>query len=216
MVVGAVSVLGSSMVVSKTCCTSLYFDPVSSCDFNLTCQNRGLSGKNRLPRLLGSLELRSCSFLDVSSTRALLSVKNLTKRRKKSKSLVVVNELAGQYEDNFDDIKNQIIDYFTYKAVRTVLIQLYEMNPPKYLWFYKYVSSNEQGYGKSFLRELGKVEHSLAERVMVTRLHLYGKWIKECDHAEIYQKISDQNLELMRQRLIETVVWPSDDTEILG
>ncbi|CAM8955355.1 unnamed protein product [Rhodiola kirilowii] len=29
-----------------------------------------------------------------------------------------------------------------------------------------------------FLRTLGKERHELAERVMVTQLHLYGKWIK--------------------------------------
>jgi hypothetical protein len=29
------------------------------------------------------------------------------------------------------------MNYFTYKAVRTVMTQLYEMNPPSYRWFYK-------------------------------------------------------------------------------
>ncbi|RID41668.1 hypothetical protein BRARA_J01608 [Brassica rapa] len=52
----------------------------------------------------------------------------------------------------------------------------------------------------------------LAERVMITRLHLYGKWIKKCDHGKIYQDITDENLALMRERLMETVIWPSDDS----
>jgi hypothetical protein len=52
----------------------------------------------------------------------------------------------------------------------------------------------------------------LAERVMITRLHLYSKWIKKCDHAKMYEKISNENLEIMRQRLMETVAWPTDDT----
>uniref|UniRef100_A0A0A9C5N7 Uncharacterized protein n=1 Tax=Arundo donax TaxID=35708 RepID=A0A0A9C5N7_ARUDO len=47
---------------------------------------------------------------------------------------------------------------------------------------------------------------------MITRLHLYGKWIKKCDHAKMYEKISDENLALMRERLMETVIWPTDDT----
>lgn len=84
---------------------------------------------------------------------------------------------------------------------------------------------------------------------MLTRLHLYGKWVKviedkilvlefierlvksfvkkalmfihsmqKCNHAEIYKQISDENLELMRERLMETVIWPSDDsnTERIG
>ncbi|XP_028078673.1 chaperonin-like RbcX protein 2, chloroplastic [Camellia sinensis] len=86
------------------------------------------------------------------------------------------------------------------------------MNPPKYRWFYDFVASNKPGDGKRFIRILGKEKQDLAERVMVTRLHLYGRWVKKCDHAEIYKEISDQNLELMRERLMETVIWPSDDT----
>lgn len=35
---------------------------------------------------------------------------------------------------------------------------------------------------------------------------------QKCDHAAMYEEISDQNLELMRERLIQTVIWPSDDT----
>lgn len=34
---------------------------------------------------------------------------------------------------------------------------------------------------------------------------------KVCDHGAIYKEISDENLELMRERLLETIVWPSDD-----
>lgn len=36
--------------------------------------------------------------------------------------------------------------------------------------------------------------------------------MQKCNHAEIYQEISDENLELMRERLFETVIWPSDDS----
>jgi hypothetical protein len=31
----------------------------------------------------------------------------------------------------------EIMNYFTYKATKTVLYQLYEMNPPAYTWLYK-------------------------------------------------------------------------------
>ncbi|KAJ4780874.1 Chaperonin-like RbcX protein [Rhynchospora pubera] len=55
----------------------------------------------------------------------------------KSSRLVVVDELAGQYEDAFEDVDQQMVHYFTYKAVRTVLHQLYEMNPPVYTWLYR-------------------------------------------------------------------------------
>ena len=106
----------------------------------------------------------------------------------------------------------EIMNYFTYKATQTVLYQLYEMNPPAYTWLYNYLVVNDAKEGIHFLRALSKERQDLAERVMVTRLHLYGRWIKKCDHTKMYERISNENLELMRERLMETVVWPTDDT----
>lgn len=130
----------------------------------------------------------------------------------RAEGLAIVSNLGGQYEVGFGDVDLQLMNYFTYKAVRTVLTQLYEMNPPSYRWLYNFVAVNKPTDGKLFLRALGKERQELAERVMVTRLHLYGKWIKKCDHAKMYEKISEENLELMRERLLETVIWPTDDT----
>lgn len=146
------------------------------------------------------------------STRALRRSSSRKRQHKEGGGLVVVSELGGQYEDSFEDVKTQVLNYFTYKAVRTVLNQLYEMNPTHYRWLYDFVADNKPGEGKRFIRSLAKERQDLAERVMVTRLHLYAKWIKKCDHAKIYKEISDENLELMRERLIETVIWPGDDT----
>lgn len=48
------------------------------------------------------------------------------------------NALSVVCKSNWSHLwKQQMLNYFTYKAVRTVLHQLYEMNPPKYTWFYK-------------------------------------------------------------------------------
>lgn len=123
----------------------------------------------------------------------------------------IVSELGGQYEEVFNDVKLELRNCITKKAVRTVLVQLYEMNPPQYIWLHNFIAENDPSDGKVFLRNLAKEFHELAERVMITRLHLYGKWIKQCDHAEIYKEISDENLELMRERLMETIVWPTDE-----
>ncbi|KAL5567128.1 hypothetical protein UlMin_030292 [Ulmus minor] len=209
--VGALSVVGSSMVDSHTC-PCLCLDALSSANMNLkTSGDLVLQRGKQIGKPTGSL---SSSFVDSGHDRR-LSVKALpgiVRKQKKNRRLLIVNELGGQYEDSFEDVKMQILNYFTYKAVRTVMNQLYEMNPTQYRWFYDFVATNKPGDGKRFLRTLGKERHELAERVMVTRLHLYGKWIKKCDHAEIYKEISDENLELMRERLIETVIWPSDDS----
>lgn len=202
--------------VSLTCSSLFREITIPSCNLNSVGYLKNSIGKkhHHVPRL----DLSS-SFLDSSSVKALVNAKNnIVKTQRKNRGLVVMNNLGGQYEDNFEDVKKQVLEYFTYKAVRTVMNQLYEMNPTQYRWFYNYVATNELGYGKSFIRTLWKEQHELAERVMVTRLHLYGKWIKKCDHTELYERISDQNLELMRERLMETVVWPSDDSnsEVVG
>ncbi|KAF8041180.1 hypothetical protein BT93_B3186 [Corymbia citriodora subsp. variegata] len=218
--VGALSVVGSSVVESHTspclCVDSLPSSMSLKSSGDLVSLHRSTMGR-KLSRP-GSLELGS-SFLDswngwrleAKAVSGNMS-RRFAKKPRKHRNFKVVSELAGQYEDSFEDVKTQILNYFTYKAVRTVLNQLYEMNPTQYRWFYEFVATNKPGDGKRFIKILGKEKHDLAERVMITRLHLYGKWVKKCNHAEIYQEISDENLELMRERLMDTVIWPSDDT----
>ncbi|GMH07607.1 hypothetical protein Nepgr_009447 [Nepenthes gracilis] len=214
--VGTLPLVGSSILDSPPyTCPFLCLDALPSSNMNLknggeVCLSRNSVGRKQFVKQTGSLELSS-SFVD--SGKALsCGVNRCRKKQRKVRSLVIVSEVAGQYDDSFEDVKTQIFNYFTYKAVRTVLNQLYEMNPTQYKWFYDFVVTNNPGEGKRFIRTLGKEKHELAERVMVTRLHLYGKWVKKCNHAEMYKEISDENLELMRQRLMETVIWPTDDT----
>ncbi|KAI3764306.1 hypothetical protein L2E82_14313 [Cichorium intybus] len=151
-----------------------------------------------------------CSFVDDEWYARIVCLSLKNQHQVKVKKLIV-NELGGQYEEVFNDIKLELRNCFTAKAVRTVLYQLYEMNPPQYMWLHNFIAENDPADGKRFLQILAKEYQDLAERVMITRLHLYGKWIKQCDHAEIYKEISDENLELMRERLLETIVWPADD-----
>lgn len=104
---------------------------------------------------LGSSFTGSGIVFRLSSKR----VPRIANRRSKKKLLIVNEDVAGNYDDTFGDVQKvrtflmkivlkeqvshflrvlqQIVNYFTYKAVRTVLHQLYEMNPPQYTWFYK-------------------------------------------------------------------------------
>lgn len=225
--VGALSVVGSSVMDSHAGpCLCLDALPTSVKGGGELVLRRNSSVKRKKVKVAArSLELGS-SFVDSWDDWRLSSkmISNMVNRssmkqkQRRDRRLVIVNEVGGQYEDSFEDVKTQIQNYFTYKAVRTVLHQLYEMNPTQYMWFYNFVATNKPGDGKHFIRILGKEKQDLAERVMITRLHLYGKWVKKCDHAQMYKAISDENLELMRERLIETVIWPSDDsnTEKIG
>ncbi|PWA40162.1 chaperonin-like RbcX protein [Artemisia annua] len=199
--VGGITMVGSSVIDSHSS-PCLCVDSMTS---KTQLSHAKSEGKKHLFRP-GSLELRS-SFVHSNY----YAKTPCSKKQRKGKGLVVVNELGGQYEDTFRDVQAQLFNLFTYKAVRTVMNQLYEMNPTEYRWLYDFVVVNKPNDGKRFLRVLQKEKHELAERVMVTRLHLYGKWIKKVDHAEMYKDLSDQNLELMRERLMETVIWPSDD-----
>ncbi|KAK1435167.1 hypothetical protein QVD17_00927 [Tagetes erecta] len=199
--VGGISVVMDSHTSPCLCVDSL----PSKTHMNHTKTDHKSVGKKQL-FYPGSLELRS-SFVHSNYSATTSSCK----KQKRTKGLVVVNELGGQYDDTFRDVQAQLFNLFTYKAVRTVMNQLYEMNPTEYRWFYDFVVTNKPNDGKRFLRVLQKEKHELAERVMVTRLHLYGKWIKKVDHAAMYKDLSDQNLALMRERLMETVIWPSDD-----
>ncbi|XP_054797372.1 chaperonin-like RbcX protein 2, chloroplastic [Prosopis cineraria] len=206
--VGALSIMGSSALDSHAS-PCLCVDALPTTSMNLKSGGDSILWKKHSVRR-GAM-LLSSSFIDAGREWRLCVNRNPRKQRSNRRPKIV-NELGGQYEDTFGDVKMQLLNYFTYKAARTVLQQLYEMNPTQYRWFYEFVATNKPGDGKRFIRSLGKEKQDLAERVMVTRLDLYGKWVKKCNHAEIYQEISDENLELMRERLMETIKWPSDDT----
>ncbi|XP_031101254.1 chaperonin-like RbcX protein 2, chloroplastic [Ipomoea triloba] len=222
---GTLGVVVSSMVMDSHSSQCLCLNALPSCnlsggDLALHRNSSSTSLCRRQIKTPCSLEL-STSFLDRrglgKGQRGNFSSLKKQKQPKK-RGFTVVNELGGQYEETFEDVKSQILNYFTYKAVMTVLDQLQEMNPPQYQWLNGFIETNKPRDGKHFIRNLVKEKQDLAERVMITRLHLYGKWIKKCDHDELYNQISDQNLEVMRERLVEIVIWPSDDTntEVVG
>ncbi|KAL8159445.1 hypothetical protein V2J09_000982 [Rumex salicifolius] len=156
------------------------------------CRSSSATRRQLLSRqtaVSSSLELGS-SFVDAGKEFHKAVYRSFVRKQRSSpRSRVIVSELAGQYEDSFEDVKANAQSHHT-----------------------SFVVSNNPGEGKRFLKLLVKEHQELAERVMTTRLHLYGKWIKKCNHAEIYNGISEENLELMRERLMETVIWPSDDT----
>ncbi|KAK2992339.1 hypothetical protein RJ640_015427, partial [Escallonia rubra] len=162
---------------SSSSCPCLCFDQGS---LHVKVHSTREVGRSRRP-LKKQLNLSS-SFLDSWYQWRLSATSDPCSKaacsRKRFRKLSVVGELGGQYEEIFNDVKMQIRNYFTSKAVRTVLYQLHEMNPPQYMWFYNFVRSHEPEDGRLFLQALAKEKQELAERVMITRLHLYSKWIK--------------------------------------
>eukprot|EP00850_Spirogloea_muscicola_P016923 SM000141S00867 [mRNA] locus=s141:161049:162408:+ [translate_table: standard] len=77
-----------------------------------------------------------------------------------------------------------------------------------------FVVNNKPQDSKTFLRLLVKERQELGERVMVTRLHLFNKWVKKYNHEDLYKAIVAQNLDLLRERLMQTVNLSSDGDDI--
>ena len=146
---GSLFVIGSSVMDSPSA-------PCLCLDAH-TRSKKKIHGSSRKLEL-GSSFTGSSIVFRISSKR----VPRIASRRSKKKLLIVNEDVAGNYDDTFGDVKTvrtflnetncfkliwlshhffsvlqQLINYFTYKAVRTVLHQLYEMNPPQYTWFYK-------------------------------------------------------------------------------
>jgi hypothetical protein len=65
-----------------------------------------------------------------------------------------------------------LVSYLTYEAVRVVISQLRETNPPLYTWFYRFSSHERIQDGEAYLQDLLKVNQDLAFRVMTVRAHL--------------------------------------------
>ncbi|KAJ0083489.1 hypothetical protein Patl1_29775 [Pistacia atlantica] len=155
----ALSVVGSAVVDSHTgpcLCVEAAALPKNGGELAL---QRSSAKRKQVKRgvELGSSFVDSWQDWRVSSKMIWNNCSRKMKQQRRHGRFVIVNELAGQYEDSFEDVKMQILNYFTYKAVRTVMNQLYEMNPTQYRWFYDFVVSNKPGDGKRFLRTLVKV-----------------------------------------------------------
>lgn len=111
---GALSVVGSSIFDPKTC-PCLCLDALPSSNMSIKAGGgdlvwqRNSVGKKRLSRQ-GTVEMGS-SFVDSwhewrLEAKVLSSIVNKSSRRQhKARRLLVVSEVAGQYEDSFEDVK---------------------------------------------------------------------------------------------------------------
>jgi hypothetical protein len=70
------------------------------------------------------------------------------------------------------DTAKVLISYLTYRAVRVVVTQLSETNPPLSIWLSQFSSTGKVQDGEAYLRELIQANQDLALRVMTVRAHL--------------------------------------------
>ncbi len=70
------------------------------------------------------------------------------------------------------DTTATLISYLTYQAMRTVLSQLSEMDPPQALWLRQFSTSEKLQNGETYLQELMRERPDLAYRLMTVREHI--------------------------------------------
>ncbi|CAI5977495.1 unnamed protein product [Closterium sp. NIES-65] len=114
------------------------------------------------------------------------------------------NEGEISDEEYFADVEKQLMDYFTFKAVKTVLQQLLEMNPSQYSFLYDFTVNNRIVDGSTYIRTLVQERQELGERIMITRLDLFTRWKKRYSHSSMHDAIKEQNLALLREHLLQT------------
>lgn len=70
------------------------------------------------------------------------------------------------------DTSKTIISYLTYQAVRTVMSQLSETNPPLALWLHRFSSTENIQDGEAYIRSLFLEQQELAFRILTVREHI--------------------------------------------
>jgi hypothetical protein len=70
------------------------------------------------------------------------------------------------------DTTKVLSSYLTYQAVRVVISQLSETNPPLAIWLSNFSSGSKIQNGEAYIQELIEADQPLAFRVMTVREHL--------------------------------------------
>jgi hypothetical protein len=113
------------------------------------------------------------------------------------------------------DTGKVLTSYLTYQAVRIVVTQLSETNPPLAIWLNGFSSTGKIQDGEAYLQELLQEKQELAFRIMIVREHLATEvtdFLPEMTRTAIAQA----NMEHRRQHLerITQLHLPDQITEI--
>lgn len=98
------------------------------------------------------------------------------------------------------DTAKVLTSYFTYQALRIVLAQLSENDPPQALWLHSFSSRNSIQDGETYLLALLQEKQELAFRLMTVRQHL-AEEVSEFLPEMVCASIQQSNMEHRRQHL---------------
>lgn len=98
------------------------------------------------------------------------------------------------------DTAKTLSSYLTYQAVRTVLAQLSETNPPLALWLHRFSSTEKIQDGEVYIQNLFREKPDLALRIMTVREHL-AQEVADMLPEMVRDGIQQANVEHRRQHL---------------
>ena len=98
------------------------------------------------------------------------------------------------------DTAKTLSSYLTYQAVRTVLAQLSETNPPLALWLHSFSSTEKIQDGEAYIQNLFREKPDLALRIMTVREHL-AQEVADMLPEMVRDGIQQANVEHRRQHL---------------
>lgn len=98
------------------------------------------------------------------------------------------------------DTAKVLTSYFTYQAMRTILAQLSENDPPQALWLHAFSSRNSIQDGESYLLALLQEKQELAFRIMTVRQHM-AEEVAEFLPEMVRTSIQQSNTEHRRRHL---------------
>lgn len=98
------------------------------------------------------------------------------------------------------DTAKVLTSYFTYQALRLVLDQLRETDPPQALWLHAFSSRNSIQDGEAYLVALLQEKQELALRLMTVRQHL-AEEVADFLPEMVRTSIQQSNTEHRRQHL---------------
>ncbi|NET55001.1 MAG: RbcX chaperonin protein [Symploca sp. SIO2E6] len=98
------------------------------------------------------------------------------------------------------DTAKTLISYLTYQALRVVLDQLRETDPPRAFWLNSFSSRHSIQDGDAYLEELLRVKQDLAFRIMTVRQHL-AEEVTDFLPEMVCTGIQQSNMEHRRRHL---------------
>lgn len=98
------------------------------------------------------------------------------------------------------DTAKVLTSYFTYQALRIVLAQLSENDPPQALWLHSFSSRNSVQDGEAYLLALLQEKQELAFRLMTVRQHM-AEEVADFLPEMVRTSIQQSNMEHRRQHL---------------